>query len=111
MNTNIENSLEKINNKLDKLIICDNNHKNYELQEYIKRLEGLITPEIINDVKLSKQKQKQSLLSRQKQAELEHIRRISSQKKGGRRRYKTKRYKKTKRKYTKKRKTKSNKKY
>lgn len=109
MNTNIENSLKKINNKLDKLIICDNNYKTYTLQNYINMLEGLITPEIINDVKLSKQKQ--PVLSRQKQAELEHIRRIRSQKKGGRRRYKTKRYKKTKRKYTNKRKTKSNKKY
>ena len=95
MNTNIENSLEKINNKLDKLIICDNNHKTYTLQNYIHFLNNLI-PNINNNYNNN--------ISRQKKTELEHIRRIRSQKKGGRRRYKTKRYKKTKRKYTKKRK-------
>ena len=86
-NNNIENSLKKINNKLNKLTICDKHNKKYTLENYINMLEGLITPEIINERKLS----------REKEAELRHIRRIRSQKRGGRKRNKSKRLKRSKR--------------
>ena len=87
MNNNIENSLKKINDKLNKLTICDKNNKKYTLENYINMLEGLITPNMMN----------KRNLSREKEAELRHIRRIRSQKRGGRKRNKSKRSKRFKR--------------
>ena len=55
-NNNRSRFFKKINDKLNKLTICDKHNKKYTLENYINMLEGLITPNMINKRKFIKAK-------------------------------------------------------